>query len=307
VLASKLTLPLAQALLDNVGDDSRFQTPRVSVADSNDAFAALCRGTEFVLASRRMMDVELARCRQSGVDVYEWKLGYQAVVLTAGPLAEPTPMSVAEAYRALAQRIPDESRLGSFIDNPAVTWLGRGTPIDVLAPTDAAVRELFVSLVIEPGCNLYEVTRQLKYTDPRVYEEACRQLRTDGAYREVPLSNTLITQQLWADPNQLLVLGYSFYDAHLEELRSMLEGPAPTPATLEDGTYPASRPVYAYASSKGARHPVGMWLAVEFTDDYAVGPRGYLQRLGFVPRDEPDRSAERPWPRLPPKLESLPQ
>lgn len=311
VLTSMLARPLAQALVEHVDGNPRFQRPRVTVAESNEAFAALCRGTEFVIASRRMVDIELTRCRQAGIEVYEWKLGHQAVVLTAGPLADPAPMSVAEVYRGLARRVPDQSDLTRLIDNPAVSWTGRGiaaaSNIDVLAPTDAAVRELFVSLVIEPGCNLYETTRQMRYTEPRRYDEACRQLRTDGRYREVPLSNTLITQQLWADPNQLLVLGYSFYAAHRNELRSMLEGPAPTRATLEDGTYGASRPVYAYATLSGARHPVGMWLAVEFTEEFAVGPRGYLQPLGLVSLDQPDRRVQRPWPDLPPKLESLSQ
>ena len=52
--------------------------------EADEALAALCVGTEFVIASRRMLDAELTRCMNAGIEVAEWNLGYQAVVLTAG-------------------------------------------------------------------------------------------------------------------------------------------------------------------------------------------------------------------------------
>ena len=270
--------------------------------EADEAFEALCGGTEFVIASRRMLDVELVRCRHTGIEVAEWKLGYQAVVLTAGPLVQAGSFSPRDVYLALARRIPDPADRSRLIDNPNTMW--HGYPTEVLAPTDATVRELFVRLVLEPGCENFPAIRELKRRDRKSYDEACRQLRDDGFYREVPLSNTLITQQLWAEPNQFLVLGYSFYDAHRTELRTMLEGPAPTRASLEDGTYPAARPVYAYAAKNRLRNPVATAFAFELSNESAAGRYGNLIRLGLVPSDGPVRVAE-PWT-LPPKLESLP-
>jgi phosphate transport system substrate-binding protein len=302
VLTSALARPLAQALLERLAPRQPPSVPRLTVVEADEAFEALCRGTEFVVASRRMLDVELVRCRHTGIEVAEWKLGYQAVVLTAGPLAPPVALSPREVYLGLARRIPDPADRSRLIDNPNTTW--QGFPIDVLAPDDATVRELLLRLLMEPGCETFPSLRELKQRDRRRYDDACRQLRTDGRYREVPLTNTLITQQLWAEPNQSLVLGYSFFDAHRQELRTILEGAAPTRGSLEDGTYLAARPVYAYAARNRLRNPVANAFAFELSGASTAGRYGSLARLGLVPRDEADRLQE-PWT-LPPKLESLP-
>jgi phosphate transport system substrate-binding protein len=73
----------------------------------------------------------------------------------------------------------------------------------------------------------------------------------------------------------------------------VLEGPAPTLATMADGTYSAARPVYVYAQrshldwNRAARK-----LADDLTDQDAVGPDGYLVRLGLVPLET--RESQRP-------------
>ncbi len=60
-----------------------------------------------------------------------------------------------------------------------------------------------------------------------------------------------MTQKLWAEPNWLVVLDYSDYAPHRHDLLgTKLEGPAPTLATLTDGTYPAARPVYVYGQRR---------------------------------------------------------
>ena len=78
---------------------------------------------------------------------------------------------------------------------------------------------------MEPGCETYPWIRALKQTDRPRYDDVCHQLRSDGRYREVELSNTLVTQQLWAEPNWLVVLGYSYYAGYRTELLgTMLDG-----------------------------------------------------------------------------------
>ena len=93
--------------------------------------------------------------------------------------------------------------------------------------------------------------RALRGRDRPRYEDICHQLRGDGRYREVELSHTLMTQKLWAEPNWLVVLDYSDYAPHRHDLfGTKLEGPAPTLATLTDGTYAAARPVYVYGQRR---------------------------------------------------------
>ena len=73
----------------------------------------------------------------------------------------------------------------------------------------------------------------------------------------------------------------------------MLEGPAPTLATLTDGTYPAARPVYVYAQrSQLDWNPAARMLANELTD-ICRRSDGYLPRHGLVPLDEIARRKQR--------------
>ncbi len=110
LVTTSLTRPLAEALAERLGKHYGLAQPRVMTMDDYEAFRALCANADFVMASRRIDDVELANCRKWGIDVVEWKLGYQAVVLTAGPSADPVTLTPREVFLALARRIPDRVR-----------------------------------------------------------------------------------------------------------------------------------------------------------------------------------------------------
>jgi phosphate transport system substrate-binding protein len=147
---------------------------------------------------------------------------------------------------------------------------------------------------MESGCETYPWIRSLKGTDRPRYDDICHQLRGDGRYREVELTATAITQHLWAQPNWLVVLRYSYYEVYRTDLSGMLEGPAPTLATLTDGTYTAARPVYVYGQGSHVNWSVGTRMfARELTADHAIGPNGYLPRRGLVLLDEVERRKQR--------------
>jgi phosphate transport system substrate-binding protein len=312
-VTSTLARPLADALTESTSRYGRgFVRTRVMIMEEDEAFRALCGNADFVMVSRRIAAAELAQCRKWGIDVVEWKLGYLAVVLTAGPAADPAALTPREVFLALAKRIPDPAEPSRLIENPNGTWHDVDArfdyrTIDVVAPSDATARALFAQLVMEPGCETYPWIRGLRLSDRPRYDDVCHQLRSDGRYREVELSSTLITQRLWAEPNWLIVLGYSYYTAHRTELLgTMLEGPAPTLASLADGTYPAARPVYVYAQRNHLDwNFAARTLAYHLSDESALGPHGYLGRAGLVPLDEVPRRMPPARPALPPALESL--
>lgn len=294
-----LTYPMALALVGRLSKYGYFAQPRVAVSGHDGGFSSLCDNIDFVIASRRISDAELARCQKWGIDVVEWKLGYQAVVLSAGPASDPMTLTPRDVFLALARRIPDPAEPARLIDNPNVTWHDVDArfdrrAIEVLMPADESTSSVFLQLVMESGCQAY--FRDWSHRpDPRSYEDVCHRLRSDDHLREVDLGNTLVTQMLAAEPNRLVVLDYAFYAAHRSELRAtMLEGPQPTLASLSDGTYPAARPVYVYAQKSHLDwNPAARTLANELTNEDAVGPQGYLRRLGLVPLDEQERRKQR--------------
>lgn len=283
------------ALVGSLTNYGYFAQPRVAVSGYDGGFSSLCDNVDFVIASRRISDAELARCQKWGIDVVEWKLGYQAVVLSAGRASDPMTLTPRDVFLALAQRIPDPAEPRQAIDNPNVTWHDVDARFDrrnieVLVPSDATTRAVFQELVTLPGCQAHLLTVQQD-----LYYHVCLNLRSDDHFREVDLGNTFVTQVIAAEPNRLVVLDYAFYAAHRSELRAtMLEGPAPTLASLSDGTYPAARPVYVYAQRSHLDwNPAARTLANELTNEDAVGPQGYLLRLGLVPLDDSERRKQR--------------
>lgn len=294
-----LAYPLTLALVGRLTKYGYFAQPRVAVWPNDGGFSALCDNVDFVMASRRISDAERARCQKWGIDVVEWKLGYQAVVLSAGPASDLMTLTPRDVFLALARRIPDPAEPARLIDNPNVTWHDVDArfdhrTIEVLVPADESTSAVFLQLVVEAGCQAY-FRGWSHQPDPRGYEDVCHRLRSDDHLRDVDLSDTLVTQMLSAEPNRLVVLDYAFYAAHRSELRAtLLEGPAPTPASLADGTYPAARPVYVYAQKSHLDwNPAARRLAFELTNEDAVGPQGYLRRLGLVPLDDHERRKQR--------------
>jgi len=302
--ASRLARPIAQALVEDSNILSRAGS-RVVVMDDAEALQAVCINAAFAMVSRRITEQELIQCWRRHVDVAEWMLGYQAVVLTAGPTAQPAALKPREIFLALARRIPDPAQPERLIDNPNMTWHDvdsrfdyRG--IDVMMPSDAVTRALFVQLIMEPGCDTYLWLRALKQVNRQRYDDVCHQLRNDERLHEVELVSTTITQQLWAEPNWLVVLAFRDYELNSTKLLgTMLDGPVPTRASLSDGTYPAARPVYVYGQRQRiVTNYSYRSLVYGLTDRYTVGARQGLVRL-----DEPSRQ-EVP-PSIPPALESL--
>ncbi|MGH8236899.1 MAG: substrate-binding domain-containing protein [Steroidobacteraceae bacterium] len=299
LVTTSLARPLAQALVEQVNKSGKYAQPRLLALDVDEAFRSLCGNVDFVVLSRRISDSELAQCHKWGIGLAEWKLGYQAVVLAAAPTTALLALSPREVFLALARRIPDPAEPSRLIDNPNTTWHDVDArfayrSIEILMPPHATTRAALLQLVLEPGCETYPWIRSLRGLDRPLYDDVCHQLRGDGRIREVELSNTLVTQKLWAQPNGLVVLDYSYYASYRKELSTMLEGAAPTLATLADGTYTAARPVYVYAQARQMYgSPAARMLLNELTSDHAVGPWGYLPRQGLVPLDETARRQQR--------------
>jgi len=293
VITSPLPRSLMQALVGRLQKYGYFAQPRVAYMEEDEALRTLCGGNiDFVMVSRRISREERALCDKWGIGILEWKLGYQAVVLVAGPKAKPLSLTPRDVFLALAERIPDPARPNRLIDNPNVTWHDVDArfdehEIDVINSTLSAA---FLQMVVEPGCETFPWIRGLKSTDRPRYDDICRRLRTDDRYRSVDLRFLRYQMQARAP---IVAFDYQTYVAKAEgrdpSLReqlpaTMLDGPEPTLATMTDGTYPAARPVYVYAQrshldwNKAARK-----LADDLTDPAAVGPEGYLVRLGLVP------------------------
>ncbi|MDQ3230932.1 MAG: PstS family phosphate ABC transporter substrate-binding protein [Pseudobdellovibrionaceae bacterium] len=99
--------------------------------------------------------------------------------------------------------------------------------------------------------------------------------------------NVLVTG-VSKDKNAMAYFGYAYYEANpkamnLVALAKDKEGVTPSPKSIEDGTYPLSRPLVVYVSNKAAKERPELKLFVSFLLKNA-GP--LAKEVGYIPLRE---------------------
>lgn len=302
MVAPPMAHRLAMQFADILSRNKRFKAPQLHSLDTASGLRVFCQGTsvqqpDIAIASRRITAAEFDMCRRNGVEsILEAKIGYQAIVLSGAKIASPLKLSARDLYLALAKQIPDPADPTQLIDNPNLTWnqVNRSLEfreIEVFGPPlDSTSREAFAEFVLEAGCDTYSWIRMLKDVDRQRYERICHTLREDGVYVEVTQNNTLVTQNLWAEPNAVAILTYSFYEKNRDDLvGSLLGGVDPTLETIAAGAYPASGSLYIYVNKAradlipGVSQFIALYLDVRFL----------MREEGFIPLAERERQPVR--------------
>lgn len=295
--------PLADALIRDALSN-RSEALRVQTIAAEAVFPELCapekeRQFDMVVSSRRIAHAEFMNCRSNGLSrIIEFKLGYQALVLTTARDNASVKLSAGDLYLAVARQIPDPADLTRIIDNTNFTWDQVNSrlayrPIAVFGPMrDTPLRLLFETLLLEPGCNAHRAIAALQVTATDRHAELCRSLRDDRLYSEVEPTANLISQTLWSDPHGFVLVDYQFYlDNRSQFAGSALEGPEPSQATFADGTYPLARPVYVYADETRTRRANDIYNDLQNLRYWLRGPN----RFGFVPLEEREGGRRDPW------------
>jgi PBP superfamily domain len=238
------------------------------------------------------------RLRQHPGKVMEFKLGYQAVVLARSKLYTMY-LSPRMLYLALARRVPDPANPNELIDNPYTTWSSTwpgststlpDDRIQVYGPAlDSPQGRLAVQLLLDMGCNTFPRIAALRETNEPEFDAACRQIRTDGLYAEVPQHADLI-EMLNMNPTALGVLSLQGFQAVQNRLNANpISDAAPEYAALGSQRYPLSRTLYFYMHIWSDTWPR------QYFDD-VLNPSFYEMRdppWGFVPLDEAESALNR--------------
>ena len=137
----------------------------------------------------------------------EVKIGFDGIVLANAKCGPDLALTREQIFMALAKNLPDAS--GALVPNPNVNWsdIDPSLPaekIEVLGPPPTSgTRDAFVELVMAAAC-----AEAVKAAD----EEACGEIREDGAYVEAGENDNLIVQKLEANPAAVGIFGFSFLD-----------------------------------------------------------------------------------------------
>jgi phosphate transport system substrate-binding protein len=300
IAGSSTVYPFSKAVARQVAASTGSPAPMVEATGTTAGLRAFCEGTgdrhpDIANASRRMQRSEFERCLKNGVkDIVEILIGIDAVAVVRGKSGAPLKLTAAHLFLALAKDVPDKT--GQLSRNPFKKWSQidpslPGTDIVVLGPSqDHGTRDSLHELLLKEGAARVPALVEIRKTDPASFDKLWKALRTDGAYVEIGegLLVEVFLSTVRSEKNALAIFGYSLFQAHKAKLVAVpIDAIAPTVEAITSGKYLGARKLYVYLN----KDRVGVVphlekIATEFVSARALGPQGYLLKLGLLPPTE---------------------
>lgn len=300
IAGSSTVLPFATIVAEAFGEQGDFKTPVVEGGGSGAGRAALCKGVgedtiDVANSSSKIKQSDIDTCKANGVtDIMEIKIGYDGIVFASDIAGPDFALKPADVYSAIAAQVAKD---GALVANTAKTWAdaSAGLPAqDILALIPGSkhgTREVFTQKVIEAGCKAtgaYDLFKAASTgADDKAKDadalKACDTLRSD-VVTEIDGDYTETLSRLSANKNAVGVFGLSFYENNTDKLKvATVDGVVPSTATIADGSYPVSRPLFMYVKKQHIGVIPGLQEYLDFfVSDDMVGPEGKLIEYGLV-------------------------
>ena len=301
---SSTVFPFATRVAENFARLSGGSAPRVESLGTGGGIQAFCAGIgpstpDIANASRPMKQSEFDRCVENGVtDIVELMIGYDGIVVATARTGNSFDLKLQDLYMGLAKEVPGAD--GQFVANPATHWnqINSALPnqrIQVYGPPPTSgTRDAFLELGMGPAGEKVPAVAALK-SDKTRFETITHTLREDGAWIDSGENDNAIVQTLTRTPGSLGVFGYSFLEQNMDTVKAeTIDGVAPSPDTIADGSYPLARSLYIYVKKAHIGVTPGLKEFVqEFMSEGAAGRGGYLQDRGLIPLAADTLSAQR--------------
>ena len=277
IVGSSTVYPFATVVSERFGKTG-FKTPVIESTGTGGGMKLFCKGIgvsspDMTNASRAIKSSEVELCKKNGVtDITEVKIGLDGIAIIHAASNSQVNFTIEQIWLALADEGPKPEKwsdIDSSLPNIKISVL--------VPPPTSGTRDAFNELVMKKGC-------------PKIVDKKkCELLREDGAAIEAGENDTLIIQKLVADKNYFGILGYSYYDNNKDKVRAVtVNGKSISLKSIQDGSYPISRPLFFYVKNQHIGVIPGIEQYVkEFTSKKAIGSKGYLTGVGLVPLANP--------------------
>lgn len=248
---------------------------RVDGPGTGDGFRQLCAGTiDIADASRLIKDEEKAACAQGGVEWIELVIGVDGLSVITSPRNPLTCLSFTDLYALLGpeslgfKRWSDADSLAGELAAPGAPYPDER--LSLTAPgEESGTYNSFVEIVLGT-----------------IAQERGQEVQTRPDYGASPNDNTIIQAIAGADYS-LGWVGYAFYVNNQDKVKALAvrktggDCVAPSRATVVDGSYPISRPLFLYVNkAKAAANPT----LVSFIDYYlSEAGLAAVEDAGYVP------------------------
>jgi phosphate transport system substrate-binding protein len=300
IAGSSTVLPYATIVAEAFGEQGTFKTPVVEGGGSGAGRAALCKGVgeatiDIANSSSKIKQSDVDTCAKNGVtDIMEIRIGYDGVVFASDIAGPDFVLTDAAVYSAIAAKVVKD---GALVDNKAKTWADAvaGMPaqaiLALIPGSKHGTREVFTTEVIDTGCkatgayDLFLAVAEGADDKEKAANatKACDTLRSDNVV-EIDGDYTETLSRLSANKQAVGVFGLSFYENNTDKLKvATMDGIVPSTATIADGTYPVSRPLFMYVKKQHIGVIPGLQEYLDFfMSDDMVGPEGKLVEYGLV-------------------------
>jgi len=293
---SSTVLPYATIAAEAFGENNDFKTPVVESGGTGAGLKKFCEGVgeetiDIADASRPIKDEERATCKANGVtDIMEVRLGYDGIVFASDINGPDFVLTPSDLYLGLAAQVVKD---GKLVDNTATKWSDVNPKLpaqDILAfvpGTKHGTREVFETKVLVAGCKTTgaeEAIMAANGGDKDKATKACVAMRTDNRAVDIDGDYTETLSRMDTNKTAIGVFGLAFYENNTAKLKvATMSGIVPSTATIADGTYPVSRPLFFYVKKSHVGMVPGLKEFTQFfvSDDMA-GPDGPLASYGLV-------------------------
>ena len=287
VVGSSTVYPFSTIVAERFGNKGDFKTPVIESTGTGGGMKLFCQGVgsnhpDISNASRAMKSSEWENCQTAGVtDIIEVAFGNDGIAFANSVKGPKLNLTRKQLWMALAEHGPKPEKWNEI--DPSLP----DAKITVMVPPPTSgTRDAWNSLVMEQGLP-GEVKEKNK--------KDCEVLREDGAAVEAGENDTLIVQKLEANPKAFGIFGFSYLENNMDKIQAAaIEGVAINLESIQDYSYPISRPLFFYVKKAHIGVIPGLQeYLLEFTSEDAIGPEGYLIDAGLVPLDDESRAKVR--------------
>jgi phosphate transport system substrate-binding protein len=221
-------------------------------------------------ASRAMKKKEAEKCAANNVTFEEVQIGFDGITISNSINGPKVSFTKEQIFKAVSDT---KFKLWAEID-PRLP----ATPISIMVPPPTSgTRDAFIELVMHGACKEMGVPK-------KEIKAKCSTMREDGAVIIMGENDNLIVEKLVADPNMFGVFGFSFLDSNLDKVQgSKVNGVAPTFATIADGSYKVSRPLFVYFKNDHMGVIPGLAEFKEYYTKMSRDTDSPLAAVGLIP------------------------
>ncbi|MBY0564585.1 MAG: PstS family phosphate ABC transporter substrate-binding protein [Hyphomonadaceae bacterium] len=250
---SSTVYPLTEAAAEAFTTTQRGAA-RVTVGESGTGggFRKFCRSeTQIQNASRPILLDEMRACDEAGVRYVEVLIAFDGLSVVVHPSNPVTGVTKAEL-----RRIWEPSAEGTITRWRQVNPAWPDQALQLFGPgTASGTFDYFTEAVMGDGGSS----------------------RTDFTPSE---DDNVIVQGVAGNANALGYFGFAYYLQNRDRVRSLtVDGVAPTPETIADGSYPLSRPMFVYVNAEALRRP----QVQRFMLYYVANAARLAPEVGYVP------------------------